>query len=97
MKDETAQASFLQTVKDEFSHEISEFCSFRRRGTLPLGDMEETNLFTTPSISLQPGTARSDNIVAAHWLDLYKEVCAKIQTSDEISFKLLGLQRFSLE
>lgn len=48
-------------------------------------------MFTTPSISHQPGTARSDNIVAAHWLDLYKEVCANIRASDEISFKLLGL------
>jgi len=49
MKDETARAGFLQTVKDEFSHEISEFRSFRRRGTIPLDDMEEMNMFTTPS------------------------------------------------
>jgi hypothetical protein len=51
MKEGTSRAGFLQTVKDEFSHEISKVRSFRRRGTLPLGDMEEMNLSTTPSIS----------------------------------------------
>src|SRR5262249_52488190 len=34
----------------------------------------------------------SDNsIVAQKWFDVYKEVCANIRATDEISFKLLGL------
>jgi hypothetical protein len=28
--------------------------------------------------------------VSQHWLDLYKEICTNIRTTDDISFKLLG-------
>jgi hypothetical protein len=42
-------------------------------------------------LTSQPESPQSKNIVAEKWLEIYKEVCADIRTTDEISFKLLGL------
>jgi hypothetical protein len=35
--------------------------------------------------------SKPDDPVASKWLDIYKEVCASIRATDDISFKLLGL------
>ena len=40
---------------------------------------------------MAPAPAGGESIPASKWLDLYKEIGANIRTSDEISFKLLGL------
>src|SRR6516165_6812072 len=39
----------------------------------------------------QPESPQRNNIVAEKWHEIYKEVCANIRATDEISFKLLGL------
>jgi hypothetical protein len=44
-----------------------------------------------PSHAVVPPAAGDESIPASKWLDLYKEICTNIRTSDDISFKLLGL------
>jgi hypothetical protein len=43
--------------------------------------------FSSPATSASTG---ADSILASKWLDLYKEICTNIRTTDDISFKLLG-------
>jgi hypothetical protein len=46
-----------------------------------------------PTDKSSPATltsAGADSIPATKWLELYKEICINIRTTDDISFKLLG-------
>jgi hypothetical protein len=53
--------------------------------------MQEARMSTSRCENLVAESKPVEKILGSNWIDVYKEVCANIRTTDETSFKLLGL------